>query len=847
MAIPTANDIGSRESSSVRTDGDSSSSSTKPESLIQYSLTSEDYIDQFIPFIRSELQNKNSLDDLIANLEKTSQEKQDVLEGLSFDSVDDLTSSVDKIKSIVQTSAELSKELSAINEQLNKTGTAFAEEKKKALHYKKLYNKINETFLTINSCLDMLERTNKILELIQSKQFYKALINLQSLARMDFEEIEQFEFSVRIYNSIPTFKQMIIEETFNQLIKWMNVSLEKNFPIIGEIMFDNYKSLNDAWLRKQASDEELLKFKVNSPIERTLREEKFKYFDPLENDQIQIDMGPLYHSILVFESVNELDKLKEDFANEILRRRDRLIYPIREAMTNNNFDMLSNNESLKILMYSMSAFFIADRYISEKTQFKVRTRKQTDDLFDSIISKFVPLLEKYIMRSTDTVKKATELVDIIGCFVQIAENWRFDSRKLYDLMVSLFKLYIKLSAEEFRKEYMSLSVDDDSQPITVDNLQQLKNVRDNCFYKFEDKDMTFPKVLPYSVIYPGSCLRLRSFIHGLYSFLEKYYDKRLDTLSQMISVAVDQVLINIILKDLDNKVHSSYKEEVSQNLINLEFFSNSVYEIEKYLNFSSEPLILKSRTASTMIKLKAENAFKSTRRRAENGMFEMVDSKVDMLFDMVDFDWSARDVNDEPSISIKDMGLYLENMFKLDFSHLPYSIKSLLLIRSFDKITTHMKRSIAEADSITGEGVQNFEIDLNYMESLIPSLKIGTGKAGVLSSDADKANKTLQTMFVSLKQIVSLLKDGDLENYKDETIRQTKYSSIKPEEAQQFVNKLEEYRSRALEGSGQFSRSSIGGSPSPAPDTDDERTRSLFPGLKRQATTASFNGFSFKK
>lgn len=92
--------------------------------------------------------------------------------------------------------------------------------------------------------------------------------------------------------------------------------------------------------------------------------------------------------------------------------------------------------------------------------------------------------------------------------------------------------------------------------------------------------------------------------------------------------------------------------------------------------------MVRTRTLSNLIQLHAEVQFKEIRRRAEAGMFSMVDGKVEMLFEMVDFDWNSSSKNDEPSIGIKDMGLYLENMFKLDFSHLPYSMRTLLLKRS---------------------------------------------------------------------------------------------------------------------------------------------------------------------
>lgn len=830
------------------TSSDVSSSPTEHsmQSLIQYALTSKDYLDQFIPLIRSELQTKGNLQGLLSGLENTTKQKQSTLEDISFESVDDLTNSVEKIKTIVKSSSSLSKNLTIINKQIDDTGRSFAKDKRKALDYKKLASKINETSFTINFCLDVLERTNRVLDLVRSKDFYKALINLQLLARTNFDEIKQFDFSVGIYNSIPTFKKMIVEETFNQLIKWMNISLEKRFPDIGEILFDNCKSVVNSWTRRQAGNKQLLPFKINSPIERMLRDNKYKTLDPLSNDMLQIDMGPLFHSILVFQSVDKLDKLKEDFGNEILRRRDRLIYPIREAMANNNFDMLSTVESIKILMFSMSAFFISDRYITRKTHYQLRSAKQNENMFDSVITKFALLLEKFIARSVDSTSAQSEQLAIyLGSFIQILTDWKYDASKLFDVLIHLFKIYIKESIESFRSEYMSLSLDDDSQPITVHSEEQLSNVCDSCFYKYEDHNHSFPKTLPYSVIYPGACLRLRSLIYQMYNFIAVYYDRKLDVLLRMISNAVDSVLIDVILKDLDNKVHSSYKEEVSQNLINLEFFTSSIPAIENYLNTSTDPIIMKSRIPSITIKLKAQDAFERARLVAERGMFSMVDGKVDLLFGMVDFDWDSKIVNDEPSISIKDMGLYLQNMFKLDFSHLPYTMRTHLLIRSFDKIATQLKQSIFGADGITSEGVQNFEIDINYLESLIPDLRQANGRMTQVPPEFAKSDDKLQAMFVGLRQIIALLKDGNLDKYEDPELRTKFYGTIQPKDAKLLIEKLDSYQmlmNSPTKGTNkQFDENAADG------DGRITDTKSLFSNLKRTATTTSFSGFSLRK
>ncbi|KAG7767668.1 hypothetical protein KL931_003481 [Ogataea haglerorum] len=804
------------------------------DSLIQYALTSDDYLDQFAPIIKAELANKESLDDLISRLDSAYKEKEDTLEGASFTSVDKLTSSIENISQVSKSAGQIGQEIASINDQVRKTGLDYLDKKKTALKYKRLHNKISETTLTINSCLDMLDKTNRVFELFHNKSYFKALINLNSLMKSPSEDIEMFEFTRKIHNSLPAIKQLIIDETFHQLIRWFNVSFEKNLTTIGEQMFEHFEKLNQAWAEQQEQDESLLPFKLNTPLERAFRDDELKSFNPLSNDKIQIDLGPVYHSMMVFELIDEFDRLKDDFSNELLRKRDRLIYPIREALATLKFDMFSNNESLKIVIYSLAAFFVVDRMIAAKTEYQLRNKKQTDDLFSSVITKFIPILKGHIKKYHDDFQNLKDLNEIVGIFVQILENYEFNVEALYEVLITLFQQYINTLTKDFELDYQNLSLEENPQPITIENKTQLNNVQTNCFHKFKDSITEFPVVLPFSIIYVATCLKLRGFIHDVYAFVGKYYAHQNSEILKLIGKSIDHVLINIVLKDLKTKIDSSYKEEVSQNLINLEFFSRSVVEIENYLNYSSDPTIARCRSSSLLIRLRSQKEFQTIQSKAEEGMFDMVDSKIDMLFDMVDFDWESKKVNEEPSIGIKDMGLFLENIFMLDFSHLPYTIKSLLLIRTFDKIVTFFKQSIYQTDFITSESIMNFETDIKYIESIIPGLKQQKTSTRHLTADSETSNSTFQTIFAGLTQIIDLLKDGNLEAYKDETTRMRKFNTIAPEEAIELIQKLENYQVLKREMSEPEQQEHA----DPNNGTNGDSARSMF-GFKRSNTTAS--------
>ncbi|GME90295.1 hypothetical protein B5S28_g4515 [[Candida] boidinii] len=780
------------------TERDKKNKQEADNALIQYSLTSDDYIDQLLPVIKSALKT-NSLNSLIERLDVASQEKQDELEVVSFGSVDGITSTVTSIEGIIHYSTDLSQQLQEINMQLNKSGIDLSQKKRTALKYKKLYNKINDTIFVFNACLDMLNKTKQVLDLIQNQDFYKALMNANSLMKTHIDEIENFEFTKNIHKSIPTLRSMILEEARDQIIKWINLSIEKQLTTVGETLFRNMELNNEDWEKQCDNDDLLLKFKINSPIEKSLRSNDIKYFDPLYNEDVEIDLSPMFHTILVYKAVDDLEKLKDEFNKEVLRKRDRLLYPITEALANNTSNVFKSNEALRIFLFQVSGFFIVDRIVSIKCNYEIREKNSPDDLFASVLKNILPIIKIHIDNHATTPEKIDELNDILGMFLQILQSYEYNIESLYDLLILLFEKFINLKVEEFAITYEDFSAIDDPQATLVNDEKTYNIYLDACFYNYRaNENDPFPKTFPYSGIYPATCLTLKKYILSLYTFLRKYYSLKCPTLLNMISCSIDKVLNDIILKDLKEKINSTYKEEVSQNLINLQFFSNSVIEIENFVNFSSDKVI-SSFPSNSIIKLKAGEYFKLARTQAEDNMFSMVDTKVDGLMEMAEWDWNTKLLNKEPSFFIKDIGQFLETMFFSTFSNIPYSIKTLLLIRTFDLLASRFKNALNEAQFMTVSSVKNFSLDVQYMESIISKLD-GDANSNNNSDLQDQddsvkdSSATLQRMFDSLKQLISLLLEGDLENYKDETIRMRKYNSIKPEEALELLRKLDIYQ-----------------------------------------------------
>lgn len=789
------------------------------DKLIEYALGSQEYIDQFIPIIKTELLNNDSLDKLIDKLQLLNDDKELELQDISFNSIDNITKSIEIINNIVKSSDQINNQLVITSKNISKSGKNLLEERKKILNINQIKDRINDINIKIDLCLDVLNTTNKILELVKSKDFYRSLILLKSLNNNNnLNELKNFEFINKFYNAIPSFKLLIIDETFNQLNRWLNLNIEKNFTEFGELLFENFQLINDSWFEIQINNKSLLNYKVNSSVEKSFRIDELRTFNPL--DKLNINLQPLLHSILVFKELNQLKILKDYLSNDIIRRIDHLFIPIKDSITKLN--VFPSNESLKLNIYSIISFTIIDKLINEKINYQLRSIDEINETFNLILKKFSPILNNHIEFYSFEIDELIEINEIIGIYYQILLSNNFlNCQIIYEKLMIIFDKYLNKLVEKFKKDYIKISMNDNLQPIIISTEDEFNQLEKDTFYLGDISNnnniKNFPLTIPISSSYLKTNKLLNQFINDIYEFISKYYIHDNNLIINKISKSIDYILTKIILIDLDDKIKSTYKEVVSQNLINLDYYLISIEKIENYLNLSEDNLnILRFRNFTNLIKFQSINEFKRSRKSAIESMFNMIDLKIFSLFDMVEFNWNSNEFNNQPNTNLIDLIGFLLDSFKLNFSHLPISIKSLLLLKIFDKISKFFNDSINESYKITDNSIKNFKIDVEYVQNSI----------NLFFENENNVNiEPLKNLFNKLNQITDLLIDGNLEYYKNDEIRIRKFNKIEPEEAIYLLNKLkDDENNNEIEQQ----EESIDGN-------DDDDTISIF-GLKRSTT-----------
>ena len=161
-------------------------------------------------------------------------------------------------------------------------------------------------------------------------------------------------------------------------------------------------------------------------------------------------------------------------------------------------------------------------------------------------------------------------------------------------------------------------------------------------------------------------------------------------------------------RSLVDRLSSQYLGQIVQILINLEHFEVACRELERLLAAART-----GNSAGPNVVLSATEAFQGHKKTAEKRIFELVNSKIDDLVEIAQYDWyvqngcsapahadcwifsnpaffgrTARAVQKEPSNYIQTLTQYLSNIMTTVLLGLPAEIKELLYFNALSYAAT---------------------------------------------------------------------------------------------------------------------------------------------------------------
>lgn len=745
---------------------------------------------------------------------------------------------VSQIQNLIENS--LLQEVNELQEELTRSTNEVIMKKQLYVNNKKTSMKISEATILISKVLQILELSNKCQELILEGDFFKALQNLDSLEKIYLQDFKNynFQFLKEIYASIPLLKKTIKDECINLIRNSFNSNLGKNLNVVGEMVFKVYvDELVPNWLEKRESMK-LMNFKFNSPVEISLRDEET--LKKIDLDSF-FRLDEFHDSILIFETLGELNYLISETSKEYVFRKTKLIDPLswKKSQTtppshrpgdisSDPFTQILEMDSLKEYLLKILGFLLYDITLNKSTDFTLVNNdySATNEFWEGLMNRMEPYLKFFVDEKLKTEEGLSQFKDFLCIYVAILENYQLEIEPLLRILWCVFSKFCRITTVAFKQEFEILLNDDDFMPLTINDRHLYEKVLKICWMKEDElvksqKDATvesggFVVTLPFSPLYPMTCTLMKKTYAKLTTFIGFFYRHDLHKLSNTLVATMDSISSKVVNEKIRAKLDTTSREEIAQILINLDYFIVAAKEFSRLMtkeNIMQNPTI--------EIKLSSIRKYTESRKYAETKLIELIDSKVSDILETVELDWNATATRTEPDISIIDIAQFLEMMFSSTLVNLPYSVQTLLIFREFDSLTRQFLDILLHGTPahISQESVRNFEVDMNYLKSIIPRIfptsiddgfQPGSEVQSPITATSPTFNgtgrsvnsienniKSLEATFSELMQCIELLKQDNFTEYANPEIRPRKYPRVKPEDASILIRKAQVHSSSA--------------------------------------------------
>ncbi|CAG8459120.1 4894_t:CDS:10 [Paraglomus occultum] len=726
--------------------------------VLSAELNSEnENLEQLGPIIKS-IYDSGRQEAFLDQLTAFERKKEGEIERMCNSNYQEFVQSVDQLLKVRQGTVNLKNKIIDLNYDVQKSGKKLTTKKKELIQTRKIQKNIDDAIETLQKCLHILDLSNRANNLIEEKKYYSALRTLEELQTVHLRNVIQYEFAKHMQESIPVTQNSIKDAVTKEMKEWL-FKVRQVSRQVGKLAMDQLVTRQERWRVKVAQEPDLRHVAINSPIELVLNEDK--EFNVVNNEYVQIDFKPLYQCLHINEELGKSQELKSNYEED--RRAQ------ANLVLSTSFVLKDNDASGLIAFFQdIVGFFVIERVILRSIE-NFRSSSEVDALWDTVTSKAVQIIYAALYGCIES-KLFSRVKKELTVFMQTLEEYSYNVQKYMDLHLFVFQRYSELLKEKFADDFHQTMLEDDYMPMIVDSPEQYEAVLDACWFT-EDSRITgqgYPRSLPFSQAYPSCCLDIKNFVSQFYEFAEDA--SRIHAqVDDIVREALDDMLIEHVNGVLLAKLRSTNLTQIVQININLEYFENMCSELEE---------LLKERRSSHRggkIHLEAAEAFRTTRKKAEKRIYELVNSKIDDFLDLADYDWAPSTMQTQPSPYLQDMVGFLTTVIASTLYNLPVDIKTLIYFGALGYLATALRRRIMdpEVKRINANGVGNFDIDVTFLEHFARRLE----------------DPNIADAFLELRQIVSLLESENPDEYMDPSTRNKKYSLLEPADVALLLEK----------------------------------------------------------
>jgi hypothetical protein len=273
-------------------------------------------------------------------------------------------------------------------------------------------------------------------------------------------------------------------------------------------------------------------------------------------------------------------------------------------------------------------------------------------------------------------------------------------------------------------------------------------------------------------MYPLCCIDIRNFLNQIYLFSDDYFQNT-SIIDETLRTSLDDLLCTKVCQSLLDRLSSQYPGQIVQILTNLTHFETACSELEVLLyQARSSPGV----SSLHPIPLAATEKFKNAKKTASDRIFELVNSKIDDLIEIAEYDWMAREAQSEPSEYMLELTRYLSNIMSSVLLALPAEIKEFIYFDALSHAATAILGLPLSSKRISPGAVKTLAVDTRYLCEFVEGL----------------GNPILMENLDELSQTVTLMGTENSDEFFDVAQRNRKYGKVDSMKGAILLEKVQE-------------------------------------------------------
>lgn len=401
-------------------------------------------------------------------LDNASASREAEIEKICSSNHQDFVTSVNQLQNVREGSLSLTGEILSLSNSIETSTEQLAQQKKALVDSRHVRDNIDETTSALHACLDVLQLSNKVHELLTKQNYHAALRALDELQTVHLREVTRYNVADMIEKSVPATQRRIAEEVMNDLNTWL-FRVRESGQTAGYTAFILTEERRQRQKDRASQDEALVHFNLNSAVEAVADEMDETNF--LHNDEVEIGLDYLYEAFYIFQLLGETDRFRHEFASNRRKQKELLF----DSVTS-----LADTEALSTLLEEIAGFAILEDALLTKTE-NLRTQADVDELWYSMCHSAVDLITPF-MDTIDNDEELLRIKAVMALFSQTMQSVGYSVKIMESLNMTAFDKYAAIFKARFTEDFNELMASDDYMPMTIANQKEYDYVLDFSWY-----------------------------------------------------------------------------------------------------------------------------------------------------------------------------------------------------------------------------------------------------------------------------------------------------------------------------------------------------------------------------